>query len=87
MAVFKRIWFKRKAYGYGWTPATWQGWLVLAVWLGIFVMLIKNPAHPHVLASIGSAVVLIAVCWATGEAPRWQWGSTERRCKEARKDR
>ena len=26
-------WFKARLYGWGWTPATWQGWLVLAIWL------------------------------------------------------
>jgi hypothetical protein len=22
-------WFKRKRYGWGWTPTTWQGWAVV----------------------------------------------------------
>lgn len=34
----KKFWFKRKRYGYGWAPSTWQGWLVIAVYVvGIFV--------------------------------------------------
>ena len=32
------IWFKRKTYGYGWTPATWQGWLIIAVWIGLVLL-------------------------------------------------
>jgi hypothetical protein len=24
----KTFWFKRKKYGYGWTPCSWQGWLL-----------------------------------------------------------
>ncbi len=24
----QKLWFKRKLYGWGWTPATWQGWFV-----------------------------------------------------------
>jgi hypothetical protein len=39
-------WFRRKSFGLGWTPCTWQGWLVvlgfvalaLAVDLGMFGM-------------------------------------------------
>lgn len=23
-----RLWFKAKRYGWGWTPITWQGWLI-----------------------------------------------------------
>jgi hypothetical protein len=28
-------WFCRKTFGYGWTPVTWQGWLVLALFVAI----------------------------------------------------
>ena len=31
-------WFKRKLYGWGWTPATWQGWLVLAVFVVLMIL-------------------------------------------------
>ena len=24
-------WFRRKRFGIGWTPATWQGWLITVV--------------------------------------------------------
>ncbi len=27
------LWFKRKLYGWGWTPATWQGWAVIGIFL------------------------------------------------------
>ena len=29
----KEIWFKRKTYGWGWTPATWQGWVITGLYL------------------------------------------------------
>ena len=29
LTPIKKLWFKSKTYGYGWYPATWQGWLVL----------------------------------------------------------
>ncbi len=28
--VAGKYWFKAKNYGWGWYPATWQGWLILA---------------------------------------------------------
>jgi hypothetical protein len=24
----RRPWFRRRAVGFGWQPATWQGWLI-----------------------------------------------------------
>jgi hypothetical protein len=26
-------WFRRKRWGYGWTPCTWQGWVVTAFFI------------------------------------------------------
>ncbi len=81
----KKYWFKAKRYGWGWYPATWQGWLVL---LGYFALLLvdatgKNifvdqPSSDKVLSfvidAIILAVILIFVCYKTGEKPRWRWG-------------
>ncbi|MGH2575573.1 MAG: hypothetical protein ACRDFC_07730, partial [Ignavibacteria bacterium] len=27
-----KYWFKRKKYGFGWNPASWQGWVVLLIY-------------------------------------------------------
>ena len=27
-------WFRRKTLGYGWTPCSWQGWVVMALFTG-----------------------------------------------------
>ena len=35
----KTRWFKRKAYGWGWTPSTWQGWSVTAIYALVLVKL------------------------------------------------
>jgi hypothetical protein len=33
-----KYWFPAKRYGYGWSvPTTWQGWLVLAVYVVLTV--------------------------------------------------
>lgn len=77
-------WFKRKLYGWGWTPATWQGWLVLAV----FIILItlnafridfnSHSASDTLINFISQTIILgalfIWICLKKAERPRWQWG-------------
>lgn len=80
----ERYWFKRKAYGWGWVPATWQGFATLIVFLGIFVLLfvpfVNNPPQSSamiawfVIKMLLWALALTLVCYLTGEPPRWQWG-------------
>jgi hypothetical protein len=77
-------WFKRKTYGWGWYPATWQGWSVLAVYFVLLALILSGlernqtvllPAD--MMRMIGVFVltaVLIGISYATGESPRWQWG-------------
>jgi hypothetical protein len=81
----KKFWFKSKTYGYGWQPATWQGWVVL---LGFTLFEIANLAFRYdwlvaptlrdmnrfVFDSFILVGLLIFVCAKTGETPRWQWG-------------
>lgn len=88
----KRYWFKRKLYGWGWTPVTWQGWLVILVFIGLIMLDFRYEdaaSHsasdtlfgfvPHVIVLI---IILIAICYRTGEKPQWQWGLP----KNTRKD-
>lgn len=73
-------WFPAKTYGWGWgVPATWQGWVVLAIFTGLAVAggIWLMPAYGPVAFTVYSAVLcmlLIAVCWAKGEPPAWRWG-------------
>lgn len=78
------IWFKRKQYGWGWTPATWQGWAILGIYTGALITLIGRidsnlePANGELvnffLPLFGLTVLLLAITYLTGEKPRWQWG-------------
>ncbi len=73
-----RYWFAAKRYGWGWgLPRSWQGWVVLAIWLAVVVALTPLLQHGvlvYSLAMLGWALVLLAVCWWKGEPPRWRWG-------------
>ena len=74
-----RYWFPAKRYGWGWgAPATWQGWVVLLVWLAMMLILgpwIVQQSRPLFYAFLSLMVgTLITICWATGEPPKWRWG-------------
>lgn len=79
-----RYWFPAKRYGWGWgAPRTWQGWLVLATFLGLVIagaIIVPPTTSPifYVVYIAVLVVLLIGVCWLKGEPPRWRWGNDER---------
>jgi uncharacterized membrane protein YbhN (UPF0104 family) len=79
-----KVWFKRKSYGWGWVPVTWEGWLTVAVYL-VFIMLFFWQVSPNdavaernlpiiIPVTTIATAMLIAVSFRFGESPRWQWG-------------
>lgn len=79
----KHLWFKRKLYGWGWTPATWQGWMVILVWLVLvfafsFTIDENSPTREVMFTFVFPVtlltVALIRICYKKGEKPRWQCG-------------
>ena len=77
----KIIWFKRKTYGWGWTPISWQGWAVSVLFVGL--VLVPARALPDYFDPKGLLYwvyvllltsILLFICLKKGEAPRWQWG-------------
>ncbi len=73
------LWFKRKTYGYGWTPVTWQGWAVIIIWLISFYLVITgvNSELIKLVSILILTGILIFVSYKKGERPRWQWGEKE----------
>lgn len=75
----KEIWFKRKRYGWGWTPANLRGWIITLLYVAL--TLTSALVAP---VSILTFIVLVAVftagfmaiCFKYGETPRWQWGAS-----------
>ena len=37
-----KIWFKAKMYGWGWQPQSWEGWLVLTMYLVAVILHLRN---------------------------------------------
>ena len=87
MQETKKYWFKVKNYGWGWTPSTWQGWFVLALFVLVNIYIFKDIEQGSystssvflnfILPSILSVVVLIIICYRTGEKPGWRWGKKD----------
>ncbi len=81
-----KLWFKRKRYGWGWTPATWEGWVVIVGYIALVALfgatIDLDSAPIEVLATFALPVVLltltlIRICYRKGESPRWQWGNED----------
>ncbi len=74
----EKQWFKRKKYGFGWTPATKEGWIltITAVLLMIAsaTTIKKNPllGITYILLII---ITFITICCQKGEKLAWQWGN------------
>jgi len=83
----KGYWFKRKLYGWGWTPVRWQGWVVVLVYAGILLLLVscldevsanKDIFLRFLLPLVVLTFILIGICYKKGEKPRWQWGTQDK---------
>ena len=70
-------WIKRKTYGYGWQPATWQGYAVFVLFFACVVgniffrydfsgELPDAEAKRLVFETIGMVVLLMLICIRTG---------------------
>lgn len=76
-----KLWFKAKKYGYGWYPATWQGWLVVFVYLIILAILIivfetniQKFLWPYIISVVILTSILILISYKKGEKAKWRWG-------------
>lgn len=79
-----RLWFRRKSYGWGWTPITWEGWFVTLI-IVLIPLAIKfslkaleferTTQYFYTYASIPILLMaLTLICFRFGEKPKWQWG-------------
>lgn len=78
-----KYWFAAKRYGWGWgLPCAWQGWAVFIGYLALVLggMLLLRGSDGGVVYGIYLVVIsvaLVAICWITGEPPRWRWGERD----------
>ncbi|MCF7866205.1 hypothetical protein K9L67_04565 [Candidatus Woesearchaeota archaeon] len=80
-----KLWFRRKTYGWGWTPCTWQGWIVVIIFIillfGVIEIfkykLIDGDSIGFFLSIAFLCVALVFISHWKGEKPRWKWGDNK----------
>jgi hypothetical protein len=80
----KKLWFKAKQYGWGWTPVSWEGWLVVIGYItsnlvGLSVLSGGSPSIEQILIPytiwLGvTTALLLRIGYQRGEKPHWRWG-------------
>ena len=79
----KNHWFKAKLYGWGWTPATWHGWVTTLIYVFLITLIASriddsSPTKEVVLMFVFPTVLLttlfIYIAYKKGEKPKWNWG-------------
>lgn len=80
----KKLWFKAKRYGFGWTPASWEGWAVLFVFIVFEVwnfLRIDATSHsnsdtlrPFIIQTFLAIIALTLISSWKGEKFGWKWG-------------
>ena len=83
----KKYWFRAKRYGWGWTPASIEGWLIMFAWVVFNVwsfMHIDQSSHSGSDTLIGDALpfilstlLFLMICYKTGEYPAWHCGDRD----------
>jgi hypothetical protein len=76
-------WFKRRRYGYGWTPVTKEGWgAVAAYFLVIFgaafiIQDTKLGIALYLALVVAGAIGLMTLSYKKGPKPKWRWGKSK----------
>lgn len=78
-----KLWFRAKTYGWGWYPCSWQGWVLIALYIiqitsiSLVVEELFQSTKGIViffLIVITSITNLLFISYKAGEKPRWRWG-------------
>jgi hypothetical protein len=71
----KTPWFgPRRMPGWGWTPVTWQGWVVSVAFMAAIVAaaLLVHGGVLKIVIEVVLVVLLLAVSFLTGTRPGWR---------------
>ena len=80
-----KYWFKRRRYGYGWIPATKEGWTVVVIYLVVVAagaLVIKDTPDGEFTKEVGFYLLTVAIATSAlvrisiskGPKPKWRWG-------------
>jgi hypothetical protein len=86
-----RYWFRPKRYGFGATPATWEGWALGGVYLVVIIaasaMFLPSGGEPAstwdwlgwaAIIALATAVTVIVSFYKTEGRWRWRWGTPKK---------
>ena len=68
-----KLWFKNKTYGYGWVPASWEGWVILIIYIVLLTGFIINFKSNGVVPAVILTIILLLICYKKGEPLEWRW--------------
>ncbi|MEK7605762.1 MAG: hypothetical protein AAB478_04570 [Patescibacteria group bacterium] len=88
----QKKWSKAKKISFGWYPATWQGWLTLAIYLILEIKLafiyserLRDPLFNQTVSTVIffflTAVltsILVLISYHRGEKASWRWPTSTR---------
>src|SRR5262245_27597438 len=71
------VWFKRKLFGWGWTPVTWQGWPVILLFAVVVIQYARGLDPEPDTKELGlffakiifALIILFIICYKKGEKP------------------
>lgn len=82
----KELWFGNKKHGYGWYPITWQGWVLILIYLITVIgigLLIDSDTNLTLANTFGfgflallATFILFYITIQRAPKPKWQWGSS-----------
>ena len=73
--ITSTAWFgPKRRVGWGWTPVSWQGWSVTAVWTAIvvavsFVLAVREAIFAMLAFDAVAIAVLLLIATLTGDPP------------------
>lgn len=81
-----RLWFKRRRFGWGWSPATKEGWLsvgalLLAVAVAATLLAVTTddddawPVIAYLAFVLVALAIFLRVASQHAPKPHWRWGS------------
>jgi peptidoglycan biosynthesis protein MviN/MurJ (putative lipid II flippase) len=81
----QKYWFKRRRYGWGWVPVTWQGWLALIIMLAAILLgsfAVDETPEGTFSSAVGVYLLMVTVvigffvlvAYQTSPKPKWRWG-------------
>jgi ACR3 family arsenite efflux pump ArsB len=78
-----KLWFKAKRFGWGWYPCSWEGWVVILLYIVVITIHSVNIEKfatsgtdvviNFVIPLIINTVFLIIISYIKGEKPGWRW--------------